>query len=250
MSDCLLIDAGNTNLKWAVSHNGEMSVAQRMAYADKDLVQALSQRWPLAIPPKRVLLASVTTELRVRALKDWVQKSWNLPLEIISAQAQACGVVNGYAQPDQLGADRWAALIAARYLLSGAVCVVDCGTATTLDVINAEGRHLGGVIIPGLVLMRSSLLENTARIRDDASGAAEVLLARDTQSAVSGGSLQATAGFVERLQREVQKIIGVPMTTILCGGSAPDLLPLLPGDVRYQPDLVLKGLNIIAMSKA
>ncbi len=250
MPDCLLIDAGNTNLKWAVSHNGEMSVAQRVAYPDKDLVKVLSQRWPLATLPKRVLLASVTTEFRVRALKDWVQKFWNLPLEIISAQAQACGVVNGYAQPDQLGADRWAALIAARHLLSGAVCVVDCGTATTLDVINAEGRHLGGLIIPGLGLMCSSLLENTARIRDDASEAADVLLGRDTQSAVSGGSLQATAGLVERLQREVGKFIGVPMTTIICGGNAPDLLPLLPGNVRYEPDLVLKGMNIIVMSKA
>jgi len=77
-----------------------------------------------------------------------------------------------------------------------------------------------------------------------------VLLARDTQSAVSGGSLQATAGLVERLQREVGEFIGVPMMTIICGGNAPDLLPLLPGNVRYEPDLVLKGLNIIAMSKA
>ncbi len=250
MSDCLLIDAGNTNLKWAISHNGEMSVAQRVVYPDKDLVKVLSQRWLLATPPKRVLLASVTTEFRVRALKDWVQNSWNLPLEIISAQVQACGVVNGYVQADQLGADRWAALIAARHLLSGAVCVVDCGTATTLDVINAEGRHLGGLIIPGLGLMRSSLLENTARIRDDTCDAADVLLARDTQSAVSGGSLQATAGLVERLQREVGELIGVPMTAIICGGNATDLLPLLQGNVRHEPDLVLKGLNIIAMSKA
>jgi len=250
MSDCLLIDAGNTNLKWAASHNGVISAVQRIAYPDKDLVKALSQRWPLATPPKRVLLASVTTEFCVRALKGWVQKSWNLPLEIISAQAQAYGVMNGYAQPDLLGADRWAALIAARHLLSGAVCVVDCGTATTLDVIDAEGRHLGGLIIPGLGLMRASLLENTARIRDDTSGAADVLLGHDTQSAVSGGSLQATVGLVERLQRVVGELIGVPMTTIICGGNAPDLLPLLPGNVRYEPDLVLKGLNVIAMSKA
>jgi len=250
MPDWLLIDAGNTNLKWTVSRNGEMSSVGRMAYPDKDLVKSLSSLWPLATPPQRVLLVSVATEPRVQALKNWVQKSWRLPLEIVSAQARACGVVNGYVQADQLGADRWTALIAARHLLSGAVCIIDCGTATTLDAINAEGRHLGGLIVPGLGLMRASLLENTARIRGDVGGAADVLLARDTQSAVSGGSLQATAGFIERLQRQVSEMIGAPLTTILCGGNAPDLLPLLPDEVCYEPDLVLKGLNIIAMSKA
>ncbi len=250
MSDWLLIDAGNTNLKWAVSRNGKLSAARQMAYLDKDLVKSLPSLWPLGIPPQRVLLASVIAEDRVQALKRWVQKSWHLPLEIVSAQTEVCGVVNGYAQAEQLGADRWAALIAARHLLSGAVCVVDCGTATTLDVLDTEGRHLGGLIVPGLSLMHASLLENTAGIGCDAGDAPATLLASDTQSAVSGGGLQATVGFVERLQRQVGEMLGVPLKMILCGGNAPDLLPLLPGPIYYEPDLVLKGLNIIAMSKA
>ncbi len=249
MSDWLLIDAGNTNLKWAVSRNGVMSAVQRMAYPDKDIVALLSGAWPLVTPPQRVLLVSVIAEDRVQALKHWIQKSWHLPLEIVSAQAQVCGVVNGYTQAEQLGADRWAALVAARHSLSGAVCVVGCGTATTLDVLDAEGRHLGGLIVPGLGLMRASLIENTAGIHGEIGAATDALLARDTPSAVSGGGLQATAGFVERLRREVRAMLAVPLTTILCGGNAPDLLPLLPADVRHEPDLVLKGLNIIAMNR-
>ncbi len=250
MSDCLLLDAGNTNLKWAISRNGKMSAAGRVAYADNDLMASLSQLWPLSTAPQRVLLAAVASEDRVQALRRWVESSWHVPLEPVLAQAQACGVVNGYTQPGQLGADRWAALVAARHLLPGALCVVDCGTATTLDVMDAEGRHRGGLIVPGLGLLRTSLFEHTAGVRGDADASAAGLLACDTQAAVSIGSLQATVGFVERLQQEVRELLGVPLTTILCGGNAPDLLPLLAGDTRHEPDLVLKGLNIIAMNKS
>ncbi len=248
MPDCLLIDAGNSLLKWAFSRNGEMSAVGQVDYADNEFMATLSQPWSLPTPPQRVLLASVVSAGRVQALRSWVETFWHLPLELVSAQARACGVVNGYAQPEQLGADRWAALIAARQLLSGAVCVVDSGTATTLDVMDAEGRHLGGLIVPGVGLMRASLFNNTAGVRGDVDAAAGGLLATDTQAAVSGGSLQATAGLVERLLREVRAMFGVPLTTILCGGAAPDLLPLLPCEVRHEPDLVLKGLNIIAMN--
>ena len=251
MPDCLLIDAGNTNLKWAISQNGEMSAVEQMGYADNDFMAALPQLWSLPTAPQRVLLATVTSKERVQALRRWVESSWHLPLELVLARAQACGVVNGYAQPGQLGADRWAALIAARHLLPGAaVCIVDCGTATTVDVMDAEGRHRGGVIVPGLGLMRASLFKNTAGVRGDVNAAAGGLLAGDTQVAVCAGSLQATVGLVERLQREVGEMLGVPLSVILCGGDAPDLLPLLSGAVRHEPDLVLKGLNIIAMNKS
>jgi len=250
MSDCLLIDAGNTNLKWAISRNGKMTTGGRMTYADKEFMASLPRLWPLSTPPQRVLLSSVAGGNREGVLERWVETSWGLPLELVQPQAQACGVVNGYAQPARLGADRWAALIGARHLRPGALCVVDCGTATTLDILDAGGRHRGGLIVPGLGLMRASLFSNTAAVRGDVDGAAGGLLSSDTQAAVSAGSLQATVGFIERLQREAGEMLGVPLTMILCGGSAPDLLPLLPREVRHEPDLVLKGLNIIAMNKS
>lgn len=248
MPDCLLIDAGNTNLKWAISKDGVMSAGGRLGYADCALTELLPQLWPSPTAPARVLLVSVAAEDFVQTLRRRVESAWGLSLEIVSARAQGWGVVNGYTQPEQLGADRWVALIAARHLLQEAVCVVDCGTATTLDVMDAGGRHRGGLIVPGLGLMRRSLFDNTAGVHGAATGAAAGLLAKDTQAAVSGGCLQAMAGFIERLRREAGKMLGVPLATILCGGDAPDLLPLLRGDVCHEPHLVLKGLNIIAMN--
>ena len=249
MSDWLLIDAGNSRLKWAISRDGVLSECRAFDYSASEFQEIFSQWSDLPRVPSRVLLACVAEVSLEQALLKWFKETWNLPVEIAVAEAEACSVINCYARVDRLGIDRWVAMIAARQLTSGSVCVIDCGTATTVDAMDAEGQHLGGLIIPGLDLMRSSLIKNTAGIGSDGVVAGKSFLACDTLSAVLGGSLQATAGFIERTQNEICKMINTPLTTLLCGGGAAHLLPLLTGDIRHEPDLVIKGLNIIAMSK-
>lgn len=249
MSDCLLVDAGNSRLKWAISRHGILSECRAFNHSGDEIQKLFSQWSELHYVPSRVLLASVADESLGLSLMGWIKEAWQLPVEIATVEAVAFGVKNCYARVDRLGVDRWAAMIAARQLQSGAVCVIDCGTATTIDAIDARGQHLGGLIMPGLDLMRVSLINNTAGIGAYGVSDRESMLACDTLSAVNGGSLQATLGFIERTQREIHKIIKTSFATVLCGGGATDLLPLLSGDVRHEPDLVLKGLNIIAMTK-
>ncbi len=250
MPDCLLIDAGNSRLKWTISHDGILSGIESCGYSSDQLPALFSQWQKLSCRPSRVLFASVTDVSLAKPVIAWIEKCWGLSVEIISAKAEQCGVKNCYTQKERLGVDRWLVMIAGRQLVSGVVCVVDCGTATTVDVVDTNGLHLGGLIVPGVDLMSASLIDNTAGIRGDGDTGYSGLLACDTLSAVQGGSLQATVGLVERVQREIRTMIKVPFTTLLCGGAAADLLPLLSSDIRYEPDLVLNGLNIIAMTKA
>lgn len=247
MADLLLVDAGNTRLKWAFSRGGLLSPSGQVAYADRPV---FSDLWDGVSRPQRILLASVADEKMTTDLRQWFQSSWDVPLEMVTARRRACGVENCYENPERLGADRWAAMIAAHRRFAGNVCVIDCGSATTVDVVTARGRHLGGLIIPGLDLLRSSLCENMAAIRGRVDDFGSGLLACETLSAVGMGSLQATVGLIERVQGEVAKQVKGTLTSVICGGNAADLLPLLSGEVHPEPDLVLQGLNIIAMDEA
>ena len=138
-----------------------------------------------------------------------------------------------------------AALIGARSLSAEAACVVDCGTAVTADALSAHGEHLGGLILPGLVLMRHSLLAGTADVRP--SGAADVaLLARNTAGAVLAGTLYALVAAVDRIAADVSAEIDGKVELFLTGGDAALLLPLLGRRWRHEPELVLRGLAVLA----
>ena len=148
---------------------------------------------------------------------------------------------NEYDQPEQLGCDRWAALIGARSMTtSGALCVVDCGTAVTIDGLTQEDRFIGGVILPGIDLMQESLLTNTSDILESRAEFKQVI-GKTTAECVSGGSFIGTAGAIERVLREMASIVGEPKMYIT-GGDAPQLLPLISYSLQYEPDLVLIGL--------
>jgi len=154
-------------------------------------------------------------------------------------------VRNRYRQPEQLGVDRWVALIGARGLTSSAACVVDCGTAVTVDALSAEGEFLGGAVFPGLRLLRDSLVRGTAGIPAN-EGDATDCLARSTADGVAAGTLFGLAGAVERLIDEYRRTLGATMRVFLTGGDAPALAARLRAAHTPVPDLVLKGLARIA----
>ncbi|MDX1252263.1 MAG: type III pantothenate kinase [Gammaproteobacteria bacterium] len=249
-----VVDAGNTFIKWASFEHDALKDTGR-ALRPEDKFQAFADEAWAAIPaPERVIVANVAGPSFGDELAAWTDKTWQRRPEFVVAQRAACGVRNAYLEPHKLGVDRWAAMIAAHRLAQGAVCVISCGTAITLDVLTGNGEHQGGLIVPGLAMMRRALLEGTQGIAQNltASGTVEqpTLLARDTQGGVQGGTLYATVAVIDRVVADVSAELRTAMTCVITGGDAPTLLPLLAGRCHHEPELVLQGLAIIAGKNA
>jgi type III pantothenate kinase len=250
----LLIDIGNTNLRWAthdpevpapagegpllgpvagVHHHGALPI---------DLLAA----WDQLDPPARVLVGNVGGNDLADHLARATRSLWGIEPSFAVPQARALGVRVAYAEPMRLGVDRWLALIAAHHQGPGAALIVDAGTAITYDLLLADGQHLGGLILPGVHLMRETLLGRT-RIppvsgpTDPDPGAP---WATDTATAISGASLQAPAALAERLWGQLCDQVGDSPRLILTGGDAESLAPLIHVPAHIQPALVLQGLAL------
>ncbi|MBI4997267.1 MAG: type III pantothenate kinase [Rhodocyclales bacterium] len=227
----LCIDSGNTRLKWGL-REGDAWREQGVGVPDETVADCIVACNVGGVPP-RLTIEALAARLKV-------------PLEWVRAQAHQCGVQNGYHHPDQLGADRWAALIGARGLHRGDCLVVMCGTATTVDLLRADGRFEGGLILPGLDLMRESLASGTADL--PAAAGSYVDLPRNTFDAIASGAIQATAGAIERMARQLD-----PARDPLClisGGAAGGVSPRLTFPHRVVDNLVLEGLARCATASA
>ena len=238
----LLVDIGNTRLKWALLEDDIPGPQHALVYRSDKLAEQLTDEWSGLVSPHAVHIASVGQRKVTKALVDWLEKQWACPVEELQAGLRCGGVINGYKRPESLGVDRWAAMVAAYYLVNSAVCVVDCGTALTCDVIDSRGRHLGGVIAPGLEMMRHSLFERTAGIDFNAPSQNDARWGTDTTSCVLAGSIQASIGLIERVVQQLQQELKEPVVTVLTGGDAESLLPRLSLNKRYEPNLVLQGV--------
>lgn len=245
----LLIDIGNSRLKWMLQRPPLAPESHRTEYRGRPLPHLFEEQWGELPPPNRVIVSNVAGQSMALALATWFQEAWGLPIEFVTVEREDFGVRIAYADPSRFGVDRWVGLIAARRLLTGTVCVVDCGTAITVDAMNAGGEHLGGLIAPGLSLMQKSLVENTKGIAYVPADTEHSLLARDTAAAVQGGSRWAAVGFIDRVVEEIRRDIAAPLTTVITGGDAAVLLPSLSGAYRYEPDWIMQGLAIIAEGK-
>jgi type III pantothenate kinase len=164
----------------------------------------------------------------------------------VGTTASAGGVVNAYPRPANLGVDRWAALVGARHEYKDAVCVVDCGSAITVDLMDGDGRHRGGLIMPGIEMLKTLLLENTANIRlaDPIPGV--TLFAQDTGEAVSSGAAYMAVAALERIIAEMAATIAQHVDVVVTGGDAGQILSSLNIYARQDPDLVLKGLAVLS----
>jgi type III pantothenate kinase len=239
----LLVDLGNSRLKWAWQTRGQLSMHVHDARGRQPR-DVLEEAWGKEPAPGRLLVASVAGEAWCAALEEYARARWNLAPEFARSQPEQLGVCSAYRNPEGLGVDRWVALIGARATAPGAVCVVDCGTAVTVDALSAAGEHLGGAIFPGLHLLRESLARGTHAI-GFAIGDASSVLAHATADGVAAGTLFGLAGAIERLIAAQEQRAG-PVRVLLTGGDAARLAPLLSHPVEQVPDLVLRGLARIA----
>ena len=230
----LCLDSGNTRLKWGLREDGRWLEQGALPLAQIDR---------LAVTPHRIVACNVAGE-RGQAAIEALARRLGVAVGWVRASAGQCGVRNGYDHPQQLGADRWAALIGAHRLHEGACLVVCSGTATTIDVLAADGCFRGGLILPGLELMRDALAAGTADLPAAAGEFHD--LPTNTFDAIASGCVNATAGAIERVFRS---LAGDPQALcLLSGGAAQQLLPQLGIPCRVVDNLVLHGIATIAES--
>jgi len=241
----LAIDAGNSRVKWGW-HDGRawQSVATVSLI---EFAASSDQVNPFSVThadPERIVISNVAGEGAHQLLVNWTSIFDAEPLWL-RGEAEACGVKNRYERPEQLGADRWAALVAARALHSGASLVVNAGTATTVDMLSSDGTFLGGCILPGVELMRFVLHEHTGRLPIQEGTPRD--MPRNTVDAIETGCRHAQAGAVERMYRAFRDMDGTPLC-LVSGGAGRVLADQLSMPRRYVENLVLEGLAHIALS--
>jgi len=245
----LLVDIGNTRVKWATLRGGRQGRMHAAAHEGSGLaLRELVRSSPRAV--HRVLVVSVVDESLSHVLDAAARRRFGVTPEYIRSTSRAHGVTNSYRDAWRLGADRWVSAVGAHALAPGhTVVIANAGTALTIDAVSASGRHRGGAIIPGPATMVESLLSGTHGIRRRAAGGramANTLFATDTASALAAGSMFAAAAFVDRALAEAQRELKGRPLLILTGGAASDLQRYLKCPSRLVPDLVLRGLAVFA----
>lgn len=241
--NALLIDIGNTSLKWSWLTETGLSQVERVAHAglDSGFPEAC---WRDETPPSHVLIANVASIQLEKLICEWIKITWAIEPKVVGVTATALGVINAYSDPGRLGVDRWLALIAVHQQMSGDVCIVDCGTAITVDVIDNQGRHQGGLIMPGFNLMREALLDKTQILRTESTQATE-LLGTDTAGCIVSAALNSAAALVERVITVTAKQRGVRPCLVLTGSDAERLSGALHSSYEIIPDLVMRGLGCL-----
>ncbi len=277
----LEIDAGNTRVKWRVSELNAQGAATAAGavLARGVVIDAMAVSGNAAGDPvlraqaclnellvqleksgiaelKKILVSSVRgDQFREQALQ-LLERSFGLVPAFAVSSAIAAGVSSAYAQPEKLGVDRWLAMLAAYADARAACCVLDCGTTITLDVIDAEGRHMGGYIVPGLQLMLESLAKRSPALVIE-TGKFGLHPGTNTQAAISNGILNMALGFLNFEHRKMSRLLAErggenPAVKIaeteprwyLTGGDAETLAAYIEWEFKLVPDLVLDGLRL------
>ncbi len=254
MSDiqALLFDIGNTRLKWGywsgarISKTGDLTHEQ---IHEKGFA-ALTSRLPRKVT--HALACNVASTAIATKLSGVIGLHCDLDLRFARCDRKAYGLTTSYKQPRDLGIDRWVAMIGAWNEFRSALCVVDAGTAMTIDVVDRRGQHLGGQIIPGIRLMAESLRSETSGIsaerkksRDPGDGLG--IFGKSTDDAVAYGALTAACGVIERAAKRVRGA-GMRPKIVLTGGDASRILKQLNSNVIHRPNLVLQGLATMLQS--
>lgn len=249
----LAIDCGNTRAKWGlrdVSPTGAGAHDRRgsepgpwRARGARTLAELdrLESDWSQIAQPTRIAIANVAGALARTALERALRRFEIEPLWV-TAQASQCGVTNGYANPSQLGADRWAALIGAWHLYRGSSLVVTAGTATTVDILSSGGLFRGGLILPGIDLMKKALTENTAGL--PLAGGVYAEEPRNTADAIESGCVHAQAGAIERMFAKLE----AGAVCLVSGGAAQNIAGRLNIPLRVVENLALEGIAHMVVS--
>lgn len=260
----LLVDVGNSRIKWALGTAAGFVATGELRQDGANEIRAVLGAGQV---PDEIRVANVAGAAAGARLAASLREQFGVAAVFARSAAAGAGVRSGYTDPSQLGVDRWLGICAAYARYGAPACVVDAGTATTIDIVNGAGDHQGGLILPGVALMESALLAGTSDLARLSAGAdlprargpgnaSPVVLGRDTASAIRGGALQATACLVGSCLRTLGPH---PLTglLVLTGGAGPLLGAEVlrgagpaaggaapPVRLEHRPHLVLEGLAL------
>lgn len=235
----LLVDFGNSRLKWAGCSDSGLVPGGVFTHGAMPLRAALLREWRPLAGIDAVWVASVVAPALEDELAACVRERFDRSVHFVRSPAAALGVRNAYAEPARLGVDRFLAMVAAHAQAPRLQVLASVGTALTVDALAADGAHLGGLILPGPLLMRRALASATARVQPQAGSYHD--WPASTDDGVYSGALYAAAGAIGRFRDLLARRCGATPAVLLGGGGSDELAPLLP-DARRVHDLVLQGL--------
>jgi type III pantothenate kinase len=241
----LLVDVGNSRIKWAFYDKGQLVHAQVASHQNVNFDRFLHHIWRELETPDKVWIANVAGKEIQEALSSWITTTWHQEPIFLNTQSQAFGVVNGYKQPLSLGLDRWLGIVAAFNMFDSLpVCIIDCGTCLTIDVVDNQGYHLGGLLLPGIHTMRYALSTYTdgCQMNSQTPEVGAKLIAQNTHDAMIGGTMFACVAYIERYIEQIKAKLGHQLKIVMSGGEADSLRKQLCIESEYRPHMVLEGI--------
>lgn len=238
----LLTDFGNTRLKWCL----QGTETQGAIVVKEDLEGALSRLRSEIGVVDRVGVACVKGAAFKARLIGAFLELWGVAPELAITPAAEQGLVCSYKDPSKMGVDRWLAMLAAYNRFGGGVCVVDSGTAMTIDCVASDGCHIGGYILPGFHLSIDALLAGTDEVKFDVlEEKVCTSYGKSTREAVYNGALLSQVSIIEKVYSELLKVnTACSCTLIVTGGNADFISPFIGIDHKLERDLVLEGLSL------
>jgi len=245
MSDInVLIDIGNTRVKVGAEESGKVSYIFSSSYDPKDPQPFLDQfsSYLDLHQLKNIYLSSVASKKTNDHFVRNICKLTEITPQVAVTNRKMCGLENAYSKPEILGIDRWLALIGAFNLFDAPMCVVDCGTAVTIDTINDKGFFIGGLIVPGLAIMRNALIKNADAIDEYGEIAEKNYFPKDTSSAVNAGTVLSITALVEKVLHHYEATEYQKPLCVVTGGDGKIIQSYMDVESIYHPNLVFHGL--------
>jgi type III pantothenate kinase len=240
----VLVDIGNTRTKCSIGINEN---TERVVIENSEITTPwLSEHWGNAT---QVIIGSVKAGALTDLIASWAISS-KVHVNFIESEKQRFGIMNSYQEPKSLGVDRWLTLIGAsiRYPKSG-VIIIDAGTATTVDVLDENGIHQGGLILAGIDLMLSQLTSNTSKVKFETSHSTSIGLGKSTSECVNNAAWAATIAMMNFSIKEAESSYNIEHC-ILLGGNAQRILPFIQSknsEINLMDDLIFEGLKRYAI---
>lgn len=240
----LLLDIGNSRCKYCFLDKTETQEFGAIAYTNSDIIAEIGSLLQNNGGPEKVVICSVLNNEFNQKLIRLFDQNQIVDYYFLNPAKNTFGIQLCYQNPECLGADRLVGMIAAHAKYKGNKCIVDCGTAVTIDAMNQKGEHQGGVIMPGISSMQQALSRKTEIANSNQRGSYSVLPS-STQDAIYSGCISAVAGGIEYVVNTMQKHSNSFDKIIMTGGDATVFLPMLAQNIEHEPKLVLSGLTFV-----
>ena len=246
-NNILLIDIGNSSLKWCIVDSNGLSAMSQQLYPKDITAEFFIHNWRTLEKPNDITVSCVAQDAVWQALEKACFELWDIKIQKVTSLKKQFGLINAYENVSSLGSDRWCAMLGGLHQANSAFIVINAGSALTVDVVNEAGQHLGGYIVPGVNMMKNSLGLHTAQVQVGSTSnvLTDLSLGRSTEGCVESGIHLLLVKFIEAIYEKVSLDMK-GCQVFVSGGDAKSIADLLSFNCDVVPDLVLRGLFVIA----